>query len=105
MHRRAARGTLPAILMGAGVGAWYQFLKRPLPRTSGRVLLSGLEAPVDVLRDRFGVPHIRARGVADMFFALMPSLSASSASVCPRATQSGIELPSGRSAKVNFAWN
>ena len=33
-------------------------------------MLSGLESTVDVLRDRYGVPHIRARSEADMIFAL-----------------------------------
>src|SRR3954468_25044924 len=64
------KGGLPALLMAAGAGAWYQLLKRPLPKTSGRLVLEGLEAPVDVVRDRFGVPHIRARGEADLCFAL-----------------------------------
>src|SRR3954468_5924921 len=64
------KGGLPALLMAAGAGAWYQLLKRPLPKTSGRLVLEGLEAPVDVVRDRFGVPHIRARGEADLVFAL-----------------------------------
>ena len=33
-------------------------------------MLAGLEAPVDVLRDRFGVPHVRARTPHDVTFAL-----------------------------------
>jgi penicillin amidase len=66
--RIAAGGTLTAAL---GVTAlWYQLLKRPLPRTSGRLLLRGLDAPVDVLRDRFGVPHVRARTAHDVTFGL-----------------------------------
>src|SRR4051794_17716343 len=64
------RGALPTALLGAGAAGWYQFLKRPLPKTSGRLFVSGLESTVDVLRDRYGVPHIRARSEADMVFAL-----------------------------------
>jgi penicillin amidase len=54
----------------AGIAVWYQLFRRPLPRASGRFRLSGLEAPVQVLRDRHGVPHIRARGSIDLAFAL-----------------------------------
>src|SRR5438552_14340012 len=63
-------GAVSTALASAGAGAWYQLFRRPLPKTSGRLRLRGLEAPVEILRDRFGVPHIRARGVADACFAL-----------------------------------
>jgi penicillin amidase len=65
--------TLSALIGAVGLGAlglWYQLLRRPLPRTSGHLRLRGLEAPVEVLRDRFGVPHIRSRGSLDLAFAL-----------------------------------
>ena len=65
----AVPATLAAALAG-GAGLWYQLLKRPLPKTSGRLRLRGLDAPVEVLRDRFGVPHIRARSAADACFTL-----------------------------------
>jgi penicillin amidase len=54
----------------ATFGLWYQLFRRPLPKTSGRLRLHGLEAPVDVIRDRHGVPHIRARGSLDLAFAI-----------------------------------
>ena len=56
--------------VGTGVGLWYQLFKRPLPKTSGRLRLRGLDAPVEILRDRFGVPHVRARSATDACFAL-----------------------------------
>ncbi len=52
----------------AGVGTLVA-LRRPLPRTSGRLSLPGLSAPVKVYRDRWGVPHIYARTNADLFMA------------------------------------
>ena len=64
---------LPAVLAAAGAaafGLWYQLFRRPLPKTRGRLRLRGLEAPVDVLRDRHGVPHVRARGALDLAFAI-----------------------------------
>ena len=40
-----------------------------LPQTKGVVTLHGLEANVDVHRDAWGIPHVRARGTGDAFFA------------------------------------
>jgi penicillin G amidase len=40
--------------------------RRSLPRTAGRIRLSSLEAPVDVVRDRFGIPHLYARSRRDL---------------------------------------
>src|SRR5919199_5701875 len=44
-------------------------LRRSLPKLEGVVELPGLERPVEVLRDRFGVPQIFAEGEWDLFFA------------------------------------
>lgn len=52
----------------AGVGA-IAALRRPLPRTSGTLPLPGLSAPVQVIRDRWGVPHIYAASTEDLFMA------------------------------------
>lgn len=40
-----------------------------LSLTSGRLVASGLKAPVDVVRDRWGVAHIYAKNQHDLFFA------------------------------------
>jgi penicillin G amidase len=40
-----------------------------LARLDGKIVLAGLRAPVEVVRDRFGVPHIRAASEDDLFFA------------------------------------
>ena len=39
------------------------------PQMSGTLALSGLSAPVRVIRDRWGVPHIKAATQDDLFFA------------------------------------
>jgi penicillin amidase len=44
-------------------------LRAALPVTSGRLAVAGLEAAVDIHRDRWGIPHLRARSAADIFFA------------------------------------
>ncbi len=40
-----------------------------LSQTAGEIRLPGLEQPVEVIRDRWGIPHIYARSVRDLFFA------------------------------------
>ncbi len=40
-----------------------------LSQTDGTIALRNLEQPVEVIRDRWGVPHIYARTVHDLFFA------------------------------------
>ena len=66
-------GKAAGIALGAAAGlvsaGTLAALRRPLPRVSGRLTLPGLEAPVQVLRDRWGVPHIYARTTADLFMA------------------------------------
>jgi penicillin amidase len=66
-------GKTAGLLLGtaaglASVGA-LAALRRPLPRTSGTLPLPGIEAPVQVIRDRWGVPHVYARSAADLFAA------------------------------------
>lgn len=39
------------------------------PKLSGRLSIDGLADPVQILRDRWGVPHIYARCTADLLFA------------------------------------
>src|SRR5712692_1943175 len=46
-----------------------QRAKAALSQTEGRIRLAGLGKPVEVLRDTWGVPHIYAQSVPDLFFA------------------------------------
>jgi len=43
--------------------------RRRLPTVEGTLRLSGLDDEVEVIRDRWGVPHIYARSAHDLFFA------------------------------------
>ena len=45
-------------------------LAAAVPPLEGELRLPGLVAPMEVLRDEWGVPHIRAKGEADAWFAL-----------------------------------
>jgi penicillin amidase len=57
---------LALALLAAGL---ILFLRRPLPQTQGMVHLAGLKGEVEVIRDRWGVPHIYADSAEDLFFA------------------------------------
>ena len=52
------------------VAAGYAWLRQSLPQLEGSLTLSGLKAPVEIVRDRHGVPHIYAGSAADAYFAL-----------------------------------
>ena len=56
-YRRAARPLLRGLL------------RTTLPKLEGVTELAGLESPVEVSRDRFGVPQIFAENEHDLFFA------------------------------------
>ncbi len=43
-------------------------LERAVPDLSASLTLGGLEGPVDVYRDSFGIPHVRAGSTSDAFF-------------------------------------
>jgi len=49
--------------------ALRRWLRRPLPKTAGTLVLKGLHAPVEVIRDRWAVPHLYAEKAEDLFFA------------------------------------
>jgi len=57
------------LIVVAAIGA-YSYLRASLPQTSGRVVVAGLTAPVEIVRDAYGIPHISARSEADAWFAL-----------------------------------
>ncbi|MGE5463504.1 MAG: penicillin acylase family protein [Syntrophothermus sp.] len=47
----------------------HRLLGQPRPRYAGSLRLKGLSAPVEVLRDKWGVPHIYAGSTPDLLFA------------------------------------
>ena len=61
-------GVLAGLLVVV-VGWLIFFFCRPLPRTRGTIRVPGLQGPVEVIRDRWGVPHIYADSAEDLFFA------------------------------------
>jgi penicillin amidase len=59
-----------AVLAAAIVLLGYVYLRQSLPRLEGEIALAGIAAPVEILRDRYGVPHIFAASERDAQFAL-----------------------------------
>jgi penicillin G amidase len=62
-----AVNVLIAISLVAAAAAWYWFLSRDLPKTSGTIE-TFVTQPVEVDRDALGVPHIKARTIDDAWF-------------------------------------
>lgn len=57
---------LPMVL----VATFFWYRSACQPRLNGTLTLSGLHAPVDIVRDAAGVPHIYAKTTDDAYFAL-----------------------------------
>ena len=59
-------------LAGLAGGAYYILLHRPLPKTKGTLHLQGTYRPhetIEIITDRYGVPHIYAQNEDDLYFA------------------------------------
>lgn len=72
-HRVGIAGlSLLLVLVVAAITAtaWlYLAAGSSLPQVDGTIRLRGLNAPVSIIRDQQGVPHIRASNLTDLFFA------------------------------------
>lgn len=58
---------LVLVVIAGSAGVW--FVRRPWPQVNGTLAVAGLSAPVEIIRDRWGVPHIYAQNERDLFFA------------------------------------
>jgi len=58
------------LLATAGLLLGYVYLRQSLPRLEAEIQVSGIGAAVEILRDRYGVPHIFAAAERDAHFAL-----------------------------------
>ncbi|HEV3277545.1 MAG TPA: penicillin acylase family protein [Terriglobia bacterium] len=55
-------------LLALSIWSWRR-VRAALPQLDGSVSVPGLAAPVQVLRDARGVPHLRAQSLEDLYFA------------------------------------
>ena len=56
--------------MAFGLLIGYVYLRQSLPQIEGEIAVQGLAAPVEILRDAYGVPHIFAQSERDAHLAL-----------------------------------
>jgi len=61
-------GLILAIILGAIGFAAYSY-RSPLPQTDGALQVEGARQPITIYRDEWGVPHIYANNIHDLFFA------------------------------------
>ena len=57
------------LLIAAVCGLAYWYVRSAQPDLDGRIALAGLEAPVTIVRDGRGIPHITAQNVHDLYLA------------------------------------
>lgn len=57
------------VLVLVGAVALTTTVRRPFPKTEGRVTAQGLQDDVQIYRDSFGIPHIYAQNQEDLLFA------------------------------------
>ena len=52
------------------VGVLFVWLQQSLPKLDGEILVAGPNAPIEILRDVWGIPHIFATTPNDAYFGL-----------------------------------
>jgi penicillin G amidase len=59
------------VVIGTAAGAVWgrSTVRRSFPQVSGEISVPGLQAPVDIVRDAYGIPHIYASSQHDLFYA------------------------------------
>ncbi|MGH2923327.1 MAG: penicillin acylase family protein [Solirubrobacterales bacterium] len=71
---RLLRGTLKGAGIGSALfgataaGLWWQLFRRPLPKREGELRVRGPEGRVEIARDRWGMPRVRADSPHDLWF-------------------------------------
>jgi penicillin G amidase len=68
IFRKVAIAVVIVVVAALAAAFWYRDASQP--RIDGRVALAGLSAPVDIVRDAEGIPHIFAKSAGDAYFAL-----------------------------------
>jgi penicillin amidase len=67
----AIRGFFVILLLAVTIGVFgYAFLSRTIQPPAGDIAIAGLSAPVKIVRDREGIPHIEAKTRNDALAAL-----------------------------------
>jgi len=68
--KRLKRILLVLVLLAAALSVFVGWsIRRSWPQVEGTVEALGLSSPVEVIRDRWGTPHLYAEGLEDLLFA------------------------------------
>ncbi len=62
-------GVIVAIVLVGGYAFFYHLTRSPLPEHDGELIVAGLTDQVEILCDEWGIPHIYAYNMHDLFFA------------------------------------
>lgn len=64
----SAAALIVAVLVAGGffLYVYWWLVQRPTPKLDGAIHLSILDRPVEILRDRHGIPHLYAQSLADL---------------------------------------
>ncbi len=65
----AVIGILVLVIVVVVAGAGFYLVRRPWPQIKGNLAVAGLTSPVQVIRDKWGVPQIYAQSEHDLLFA------------------------------------
>jgi penicillin amidase len=70
--RQVVLKAIAVIVLLAGIGATggYHYLRRSLPQIDGTTRVTGLSAPIEIIRDADAIPHIVAANKLDGLFGL-----------------------------------
>src|SRR5688500_13529798 len=63
-------GLVGGLFGTTAAGLWWQLFKRPLPKTEGELRVAGIEGTVEIARDRWGMPRLRAQNRHDLWYGL-----------------------------------
>jgi penicillin amidase len=61
--------TLALIILVAAAAYGLVTVRKSFPKIEGEIQVQGLDGPVDIYRDEYGIPHIYAANQHDLFFA------------------------------------
>ncbi len=59
-----------ALLLAFSSVVAYTYLHRSLPQTNGEFSIAGPGGPIEIIRDQYAIPHLRADNDLDVYFAL-----------------------------------
>ena len=57
-----------ALAGSSAAGLWWQLFKRTQPKAAGTQRVRGVESSVEIARDRWGMPRVRAKSTHDLWF-------------------------------------